>query len=407
VTHEHGAVDEAADFAAQLGQALLTYGTPAHRLEEALERLSKALGIPASFVAAPTSITVTVGTGAEQRTRVLRVHPGEQDLERLSDLQALVKRVEHREITPGEGTRRIQEILARRPRYGALLAIGAWGLASLAAAVLLGGGFEEAWTAAALGVLVGALAKLSERWRTTEQLLPAIAAIVVSSIAFWISGHGVPARPMLLVVAALVVLLPGLATTTAMIEIATGNLVSGTARFAGATLTFLLLTFGVALGQRANVDASLVIDPDGPARALPIWATMLAPAVTAAAFTVVLRARPADLGWILIGCYVATGGAWIGVLVLGPALGGFAGALFAAAYSHAAARWRDRPIAVTLVPAILTLVPGSLGFLSFSSLLGNDINTAIETAFRMALVAISLAAGILLATLAVPPRRPL
>ena len=81
--------------------------------------------------------------------------------------------------------------------------------------------------------------------------------------------------------------------------------------------------------------------------------------------------------------------------------------LIVASASHVFARWRDRPVNLMLVPGILFLVPGSVGFLSLSSLLESDVVHAVETAFRMALIATALAAGVLVATAAVPPRNPL
>ena len=98
-------------------------------------------------------------------------------------------------------------------------------------------------------------------------------------------------------------------------------------------------------------------------------------------------------------------GAWVGAQALGTGLGGFLGALVLGVLSHAYARWRDRPVALTLVPGTLLLVPGSLGFLGFSSLLGADASGAIDVLFRMVLVAVSIASGTLVATLAVPPQR--
>jgi uncharacterized membrane protein YjjB (DUF3815 family) len=56
---------------------------------------------------------------------------------------------------------------------------------------------------------------------------------------------------------------------------------------------------------------------------------------------------------------------------------------------------------------MLMLVPGSVGFLSVSSMLEADVVAALETAFRMILIATALAAGVLVASVAIPPRRPL
>ncbi|MFN7456830.1 MAG: threonine/serine exporter family protein, partial [Gemmatimonas sp.] len=50
---------------------------------------------------------------------------------------------------------------------------------------------------------------------------------------------------------------------------------------------------------------------------------------------------------------------------------------------------------VTQVPGLLILVPGSIGFRSMTSLLGQEVETGIQTAFRVAIVGTSLAAGIL------------
>ena len=60
-----------------------------------------------------------------------------------------------------------------------------------------------------------------------------------------------------------------------------------------------------------------------------------------------------------------------------------------------------------LTPGILMLVPGSVGFLSVASMVESDITGALQTGFRMLLIATSLAAGVLIATVAVPPRRAL
>jgi uncharacterized membrane protein YjjB (DUF3815 family) len=62
---------------------------------------------------------------------------------------------------------------------------------------------------------------------------------------------------------------------------------------------------------------------------------------------------------------------------------------------------------VLLVPGLLVLVPGSLGFRSVLALLDNDVLAGVRGAFDMVLVAIALASGILLATLVLPPKRAL
>ena len=256
------------------------------------------------------------------------------------------------------------------------------------------------------GLIVGVLDGAGQRLPAMGRLLPSVAAFSVSFLASLLAWQGVPVRDSVVLIAGIVVLLPGLTVTTAILELATANLVSGTARLMGGFVTFLQLGFGIALGAKAVEILPRIAAPPAP-EPLPGWVAIAATMISALAYTVLLRARPRDLWWILVAVSIALLGSQIGGRVLGPELGAFVGALALATASHAFARIWDRPVNMMLAPGILLLVPGSIGFLSIQSLLENDPQTAVATAFRMALVAMALAAGILVATAAVPPRRAL
>jgi uncharacterized membrane protein YjjP (DUF1212 family) len=64
----------------RLARALHTYGSPSHRLEEALSAISKELGIEAQFLVTPTSIVAEIGPEASSRMFLSRVEPGDNDL---------------------------------------------------------------------------------------------------------------------------------------------------------------------------------------------------------------------------------------------------------------------------------------------------------------------------------------
>ncbi|HBQ17379.1 MAG TPA: hypothetical protein DEF51_41715, partial [Myxococcales bacterium] len=108
---------ESFGFLLRLGRALLRFGLPAQRLEEALTRLAESLGLHADCFSTPTALIVTLSDGYRRRTRVVRVEPGETDLERLNALHGLVGRVERRELSPLDASRRLDRILARPERY--------------------------------------------------------------------------------------------------------------------------------------------------------------------------------------------------------------------------------------------------------------------------------------------------
>jgi uncharacterized membrane protein YjjP (DUF1212 family) len=409
LAHAAEGLDPSLAFTLRLARALLGCGMPAHRVEEALATLAAALELDVEALCMPTALVITLArrgaTRAEEvRTRVVRVEPGATDLERLSALHDLVVRVQRKELTPGDAALRIDAILARPPRYATWTTIAAFGLLGAASAVLLGGRGLDVPVSLGLGVLVGVLEASARRVPTLARLLPSLAAAIVAFLASAIAALGAPIQPSIVLLAAIIILLPGLTVTTAVIELATAHLVSGTARMAGGVVTFLQLGFGVALG-RVAARALPEVPEAAPDVALPRATVVAAALASAVAFTVLLRARPRDGGWVLLSVGLALGFSQLGGEVLGAELGAFVGAAMVAAAAHALARIGNRPVNLMLTPGTLFLVPGSVGFLSVRSLLENDPSTAVATAFRMALVAMAIAAGILVATAAVPPRK--
>lgn len=410
---EHAAavgLDPTLNLVLSLGRALIAAGMPAYRVEEALLRLANALDLQIDALATPTSLIVTMWkTGSppdEVRTRVVRIEPDVTDLGRLSALHGLVGRVERRELTPGDAVERIGVILSNEPRFDVLLTSLGYGLVSGASSVLLGGNAVDTGVSIALGTGVGFLSLLAAHSSTIGRLLPSLAAFMVALITTVLARYALaPIRPSVVLLAAIVLLLPGWTVTTATMELAASHVLSGTARLMGGIITFVQMGFGIALGRR--VAPIWDSPPVHPSAGLPWIATLFAALASALGFFVLLRVRPRDAIWVLLAVSCAYLGAIGGGYLLGPELGAFVGALMTASAAHVFARLRDEPVNTMLVPGIYSLVPGTVGFLSLQSFLANDPSAAVGTGFRMAMVAMALAAGVLVATAAVPPRRAL
>jgi len=75
--------------------------------------------------------------------------------------------------------------------------------------------------------------------------------------------------------------------------------------------------------------------------------------------------------------------------------------------AHFYARRVDRPAQVLLTPGILMLVPGSIGYRALDLFLSREALAGTEAFFRMAIVSVALAGGLLLAGALLPPRRSL
>jgi uncharacterized membrane protein YjjB (DUF3815 family) len=162
-------------------------------------------------------------------------------------------------------------------------------------------------------------------------------------------------------------------------------------------MTLLGLIFGVALGDRLAVLLLGNVAEITPA-GLPWWTGGIALVAAGASFVVILRAEVADTGWIVVASAASYLFAGTSVRLAGPEVGLFVSALFDGVGAALWGRWRDRPQSVLLVPAILMLVPGSVGFRSLNSLLEHNVIAGVQTAFSMVLAATALSAGLLVAT---------
>ncbi len=396
--------DAAVDFVLRLGRGLHRYGYPAHRLEETLAGVSRRLGLEGQFFSMPTALFASFGSDRDQRTFQIRVGPGDVELGRLARLDAIGAEVADGRLPPVDGARALDEVMAAPPPYGAFVTTAAFALTSAAAARFFGGGAREIVVAAVIGLATGGIAALIGRVPGLARVFEPLAALVAAFLA--------AAAPVLLGtlsgytarVAGLVILIPGFSITVAMIELATRNLVSGTARIMGALATFLAIGFGVALGGRL---AALLFGAPVESEPVPLppWTEVAALAVAPVGFTVLLRADVRDMGWIGLAGALAFAGTRLGAIFLGAELGAFVGALALGVASNAYGRALGRLEIVPLVPGMLLLVPGSLGFRSLSSLVGGDTVLGVEVAFRMTLIAMSLATGLLLANVLLPARR--
>lgn len=394
-------------FLMRLARALHAAGSPAHRLEDALTQVALGEGIETQFFSTPTSIFGAFGPSAEQRMVLARVEPGSVDLELLSDLDELLEDLASRRIDLATADRRLERIEQRPPRYGLATRVVGFGLVSSGAARFFGGSWTDMAVAAGVGLAIGVLVETMGPRRSGGRVLDPLAALVASLLAYALAGLGVDCEPFLVILAGLIVLLPGLTVTVAMNELATRHLVSGASRIAGAATTFVLLAFGVAFGsQLGSVLGAPVVARDA-APVMPSWSVWLALAASAIGLTVLLRARPRDLGWVALAAALAVGAGRLGTGLLGTELGAFAGALLVGVAGNVFARLLRRPSALVQVPGLLLLVPGSVGFRSLAALLERETLAGIQTAFSMVIVSIGLVAGLLVAGAVVPPRRSL
>lgn len=393
---------EAVSFVLRLGRALHTYGLSADALEHALQAMADRLGLEANFFTTPTSIFAAFGPQERQRTHLIRVYPGDVDLGKLARLDAVARDVEHGRVSVRDGSARIDAIMALPPISKPMVRILAYGVASAVVCRILAGGGNEVVVAGLAGLLTGVISLASRNLSQGSHVFELVAAFAVSLVVNCLAATGafrlsVPTATL----GGVIALLPGLTVTVAMTELARRHLAAGTARLSGALLVFVAIAFGVAAG--VEVAQALV----GPVRSLaphrlPEWTLTAAIGLAPLAFGVLLRARLRDIPWIWFVSAVGYAAVRLAALAFGPAMAASIGALVVGTLANLYDRRGFGPASVTLVPGVLLLVPGSIGYRSLASLLDQNVVVGVTAGFTMILTAFAIAGGLVVASVLVP-----
>ena len=378
-----------------------------------LQTVAASLGVQASFLSTPTSVFATFeGDKSDDAvvTRLLRLDAGELNLGKLVEFDEIMKSVEHGRVTPRAAMPLLDSIAVAPSRYGNGLATLAFAVAAAGAAGLLGGGVVDIACSAVIGVALAFVGRGFPRRPDAVGALEPLSAFVAAMLAALAATLAPTVDVSVVTISSLIILVPGLALTMGLAELASRHLVSGMARLAGAAAVFFTMLFGVALGWRVGgglaeaIGVAAVEVADRGVSPLLQWGII---GVSPIAFAVLFEARTREFLPIWLTSVAAFAAATAGAVILGPDLGPFLGALTAGVGGNLYGRLVDRPGLVPMTPAILLLVPGSLGFRSLTSFLHKDAVLGVDWAFQTGMVAASLVGGLLIANVVLPPRRVL
>jgi uncharacterized membrane protein YjjP (DUF1212 family) len=390
-------------FMLRLAKALHSYGMTAYELEGTMKKIGTKLGFGVQCLSQPTNLILSFShpDEPEPKTYIFRVDPGEVYLERQVLVEEVVQAVTDDSMNVEEAAKRLKQIALSPLRFGDAGIIAGYGLLSGAIARVLGGAVNEILLALCIGLLTGLLALRLKKQDTAKFLFPTLAAMLSAAVASLVSSFGLLASPYIATLSGVIVLIPGLLLTTAIAELARQDMVSGTARFFSAVTVFLQIAFGVVIGN--SLGAIFPSEPITLQLLLPEWTRWVAILVAGSGLFFLFQSRPKDFPWVLLGGFIAYGVTAFGSQHLGPVLGAFVGALATGLASNLFERLTNVPRAVMLMPGIILLVPGSIGFQSLSFLVESNVIEGMNTAFIMSFVSIALVTGLLIASLIIPP----
>lgn len=299
---------------------------------------------------------------AKSQTHLLRADQGLHS-EKLYLVDELAERVSKQEIGLDEAEKELDAILNQPPRYPHWVQILCFGFSSACIApFFFGGGWSEFFISFLLGMVVGLIGLLTSKNIIIARLYLPGSALIVSALARLLANYWFTDVCIFTVALASVVwLLPGLSLTTAITELATGNIISGTCRMFYAALVALQLGFGIAIGSGIIFWAKSSSSSEPCSPSIPVWVNVFFFFGASIPFNILMNAKPSQwppmtfaqgFGYLI---------SFFGDKALNPnavsviaAFGvGIVGGLYSR-YSHHA------PVVTTLA-GILLLVPGSFG----------------------------------------------
>ena len=389
-----------------MGRALLTLGSPSHRLEAALSKVAERLNLQAQFFCTPSALFAAIGNAEKQRTYLIRETPAGTDLSRLSDILDVVENVGIGASKPALAAEKIDHILQRAPLYPQWLAFFSYIILGVPVSFLLGGGWNEALLAGIASAVVGLLSVLFKPHDNLKLLLVPLAATIVSFLTMSWCAWQQNTELMPALMAGLIALLPGFDLTVATRELSTGNVVSGSARLATVFLVFTTLIFGLALGSTlAQHLFGVVTEMD--AHSLGVWVNATAAFFASIGFLLLFNAYTRDWVWIFLGVLVAWFAGTFGTHYMGQILGAFIGGLSVGLAGNLYAKYSGRPGSIVLIPGLLLLVPGAVGFRGLSDLLNTNVISGIQTSFLALLTAVALTTGMIVSNAIIKPNNEL
>ena len=257
----------------------------------------------ARFSVFPTSLFLTIGRGEAATIEPTKRLSATPRLDQIAAVHRLAEEAERGALDPVEGIAQLEEIRGTRSRFGPLPSILGYTTLTIGIALILRPAPRDVAAAAILGTVVGVLRLLAHGRRSLEVLMPFVAAFAVAGSTALAVKHETTDPGLRAMIAALVVFIPGVALTTAFLELTEGQMISGSSRLVWAATQLGLIAFGIVAGVSA---AGSPQSAPSPARTrYRGWAPWLGVLVFAVGVTVAHSTPPGAPPSLLVVLYAA------------------------------------------------------------------------------------------------------
>ena len=385
------------DVTTELGYLLAMSGAETFRVEDTITRIFAAYGITAEVFAIPNCLTVSLETDQQKPlTRMRRIGHHGTDLDSVERYNSVSRRICAEKPEPLEAMKWVREAANATRQYSFWISVIGSVLGGGGFILVYGGGVTDAVCAVLCGFLAGIVSQLMNKWKVNAFFSTIAAAFVIAFTAYLYGFWGLSVNVDGIIIASLMLLVPGLLFTNAMRDIIYGDTNSGINRI----VQVLLIGVAIALGTGA---AWNVLQPFGiqSISNTPVQHSILVESITTiiacVGFCIVFNIH--GKGMIL--CALGGGLTWT-VFQLSQQFGFnliaayFTATLFAAAYSEIMARIRKYPAISYLVVSIIPLLPGAGVYRTTACILVGDMDGFSANGTQTIAIAGAIAVGILI-----------
>jgi uncharacterized membrane protein YjjB (DUF3815 family) len=280
------------------------------------------------------------------------------------------------------------------PPWGRFASILGYALTGLGLAPLLGGGWSDTLYATLFSMLVYGVVLLSGRIGGAATMwLPLSSAFVVGVLATIVKLWVPELNLVLVILSAVAIILPGYTISLGAGELVSQHVVSGTANLMNGLVCLVKQITGGWLGI---VTANVVVSGTAAGPTTPVdqvWVQLLFPLLLVG-LSLAFQTSRRDLPWAVLVSGIAYLGIMAGSSMLDANLGNLFGTIIAVVIANLWSRQTGRPTSIVLIPAIVMLVSGTIGFRGLASMAGGDLLVGAQQFLQMFVVAMTIVAGI-------------
>ena len=390
--------------ALDIGERMLLCGGEVSRVEDTISRILKSYGaqrVEVFTILSFMSLTAVFdGETVLTENRRVSIVAYSNDFTRMEQLNALSREV----CATLPGLPALEEKLAaidlppRKKQFRELYLLLGYILSGTGFALFFGGSWRDALGAGLCCLAVWFLNWFLKRAALQRLFHAFFVSFIAGALCYLMILLGLGEHPGQVMMAVIMVLIPGIAITNAMREMLISDTISGILRLVESLLIATAVAFGFALAMFVFKDHFPEEHFTSLDAELPLLQVLAAAAGTLG-FAILFNSRPQRL---FIGA-LGGGLTWLVYLILARFVGQdflcvAAAAAFGAVYAEIMARVCKAPATVFTILSEIALIPGGSLYITMHHLVGGRQTQALQYGMHTLTVAVAIALGIVFVT---------